>query len=67
VPSDFMNALLGRPHPVAAEGEHPSTPIPPEGGFRTSPPVPTNPVAEHSQMLGSLLATRRLESEAKRQ
>jgi hypothetical protein len=56
----LMHALLGRPEPSSAD---PEAPIPPEGGYRTSPPVPKRPAQEHSDELGDLLATRRFDSQ----
>jgi hypothetical protein len=57
MPSDFVNALLGRPKPVTDAESVPTQPIPPEGGYRTAPPSPRDPVAEHNGDLAALLTS----------
>jgi hypothetical protein len=60
----LISALRGTPRPVSVTRET-AEPVAPEGGYRTSPPVLTNPAAEHSATLGNLLATRRLEADTR--
>jgi hypothetical protein len=60
----LVSALLGHTKPTDAESV--TTLIPPEGGYRTERTIPKNPAAEHSQALGAMLATRRLDSDARR-
>jgi hypothetical protein len=52
----LIRALLGRPKLAAADD--PTAACPPEGGYRTSPPIPTDPVSEHDRTLADLMTNR---------
>jgi hypothetical protein len=60
----LIAALLG--HPQSAQAEiptSPTSPVPPEGGYRTSIPLEKHPTQEHNDALADLLARRRFESQ----
>jgi hypothetical protein len=67
MPNDrFIRALRGEREPTdasittagSADAVSPTSPIEPEGGYRQSPPVLTNPVAEHNRTLATLMTSR---------